>query len=491
MKKLSWVLSFLVFLAFSCSKDALLNNDQNPDQSLSNIYPISSGSIIKVFPNGRDDSQTLIDAFAKAKASGINCVVKLMPGIFKIGLIEVKEFKGTLMGSGKGSTLITNLPGLSCDVLIQQNKVPGLITFIGGDVVVSNLSIKLADGPFWGTEQELNLLLFSDYSVDFMPVSQHIRVNLTNIEIVGGFKEGGLPYDNLNGIKFGPDMWAPVGNILLTRSNIDAIVTNSKFSKLVRGVFVWGCKSGKFRIGTEGGNTFTENNQGFVVNECLNINVKCMNNVFTLPNIYPSNYWDGIDINDMETGWLEYVPMGELAFEIRHNTFNIYYNGTGIGALDEWRIHYPDDHEWLKMVCDQNIFYDNENGAKPMYTYNMKGMVFSNNKIAGNGLYGYIFNWGIPWMDPIIYPLSVSEDCKYINNNILQKDFTVYLDFDTKDCLVMGDLQNVTVVNYGINNKVIGITNPHYAKDRILKDSKNIMGTIHEMYNHERDHRWH
>jgi hypothetical protein len=143
------------------------------------------------------------------------------------------------------------------------------------------------------------------------------------------------------------------------------------------------------------------------------------------------------------------------------------------------------------MVCDQNTFYDNENGAKPMYTYNMKGTVFSNNKIAGNGLYGYIFNWGIPWMDPNIYPLSVSEDCKYLNNIFLQKDFTIYLDFDTKDCLVLGNLLNVTVADYGVNNKVIGITNPHHNYDRITNDSKNSMERIHEMYSRERDHNRH
>lgn len=132
MKKLYYVLFFLSVLAFSCSKDSLLNSDQGSDLVLNNSALKTFGLVITVNPNNSDDTQTLNDAFALAKTYGKNAIIKLTPGNFIIGMIEVKEFYGTLTGSGKGNTIITNLSGLTPDANIALNKLPALITFIGG-----------------------------------------------------------------------------------------------------------------------------------------------------------------------------------------------------------------------------------------------------------------------------------------------------------------------------------------------------------------------
>lgn len=455
MKKLSCILSFLVIIAFSCSKDGMLNNDQGIDKLSTNAYVKSSGSVIKVYP-GPTDTQALIDAFALAKTYGKNAIVKLMPGTFIIGMIEVREFYGTLTGSGKGNTIITNIPDLTPDANIALNKLSALITFIGGDVKVSNLSVRLSEGlPWIGQIYEMDMLLFSDYSADFMPAKKHISVNLDNIEVTG-IPLSNYLYDSFSGVKFSPDMLNPVGNILITRSNIDVTVTNSKFSKLCPGVLVRGCKSGNFNFGEGGPNIFTENIGGLFVQANVGITVKIMNNEFTtLDYSLP-----GIDLNAAEDGTFEYSPTMVGTYEIRNNIFNIHTYSNGFGLWDNWRYDHPENPDWMKMIWDHNTFNALADNAAMAYVFGLKDVIFSNNKIVGNSQGGYLGIFG-SWygVDDPNYWIMWTENCKFLNNLFLQKGFVIDLKPTTKNCLIIGDLRNVTVNDAGVNNKVIRIKN--------------------------------
>jgi len=453
MKKLFYILFFLLSIAFSCSKDDMLKNNQGIDQLSSNAYVKSSGSVIKVYP-GPTDTQALIDAFALAKTYGKNAVIKLMPGKFIIGMIEVREFYGTLTGSGRENTIITNLSDLTPDANIALNKLPALITFIGGDVKVSNLSVMLSEGlPWIGQIYEMDMLLFSDYSVDFMPAKKHISVNLDNIEVTGIPLSYPL-YDSFSGVKFAPDMLNPVGNMLIPRSNIDATVTNSKFSKLCPGVLVRGCKSGHFIFGE--GNIFTENIGGLFVQANVGITVKIMGNEFTtLDYSLP-----GIDLNAAEDGTFEYSTAMVGTYEIRNNIFNIHMSSWGFGLWDNWRYDHPENPDWMKMIWDHNTFNALADGAAMGFIFGLKNAIFSNNKIIGDAQGGYLGIWG-SWYGPSDPPYWImwTENCKFLNNLFLQKDFVIELKPTTKDCLIVGDLRNVTVNDAGVNNKVIRIKN--------------------------------
>ncbi len=471
MKKLYLVLAFLAFIVVSCSKDSPWSPGQDIDQFSGNTAIKTCGAVIKVYP-GPNDTQSLIDAFAKSKTLGKNTTIKLMPGTFKIGMIEVKEFNGTLSGSGKGKTIITNLPDLyTPDEVMQQNKVPALITFIGGDVVVSDLSVKLSEKLIWlgnlPNNQEMNMLLFSDYSADFMPSNKHINVNLNNIEIIGLIQKdyhvydynGNLlrvidcPYVGFRGLKFSPDM-IPQSGTSIPRSNIDASVTNSKFSKLSPGLLVWGCKKGNFKFGEEGGNTFTENIGGLFVQGNIGINVKIMRNVFNIP-----DYSGAIDLNAFEQGTFEYAPSKVGSYEIRENIFNIHLSSVGFGLWDNWRYDHPENPDCMKMIWDHNTFNALADGAGMGNMFGIKDAIFSNNKIVGNAQGGYLGVWG-SWLgegDPNYFSFW-TENCKFLNNLFLQKNFVIELKPTTKNCLIMGDLRNVTVNDNGVNNKVIGRT---------------------------------
>jgi hypothetical protein len=455
MKKLFYFLFFLQIIAFSCTKDGMLNNDQGIDQPSSSTYVKASGSVIKVYP-GPTDTKTLIDAFALAKSYGKNAIIKLMPGKFNIGMIEVREFYGTLAGSGRGNTIITNLSDLTPDANIALNKLPALITFIGGDVKVSNLSIKLSEGlPWIGQIYEMDMLLFSDYSVDFMPVKKHISVNLDNIEVTGTPLSYPL-YDSFSGVKFAPDMLNPTGNIRIPRSNIDATVTNSIFSKLCPGILVTGCKRGNFKFGEGGGNIFTENFGGLFVQGNIGITVKIMNNEFTIPDYS----WPGIDLNAVEAGTFEYSPSMVGTYEIRNNIFNIHKWVPGFGLWDNWRYDHPENPDWMKMIWDHNTFNILAEGSSMAYVYGLKNAIFSNNKIDGDAQGGYLGIFG-SWYGPDDpnYLRMWTENCKFLNNLFLQKGFIIELNPTTKNNLIVGDLRNVTVNDAGVCNKVIRTKN--------------------------------
>lgn len=489
MKKLYYVFFFLVVLAFSCSKDSLLNDNQGV-QPLGNTALKASGPVFEVSP-GPNATANLILAFDQAIAAGKGAVVKLLPGTYEIGWIEVKEFYGTLIGAGKGETIITNLPDLVPDEIIGLNKLPALITFIGGDVTVSNLSVNLSEGLSWLGNNEMNMLLFSDYSADFTPTNKHIGVTLNNIEVTGIlipdvllWEEGpviDIPYNNFNGVKFAPDM-LDISTIVL-RSNIDINVISSNFSKFLRGVYVWGCKSGNLDFGTKGGSVFTDNNQGLVVNENIGVNVKIWNNIFTVP----PYYWNGIDLNTGESVFGNYQlenVMGVLGnYNIQNNIFNINYSN-GMGIMDAWRYSHPEDPRWMNIIWSKNTVITTGEGAEPWLAFSIKNALFSDNIIKGFCPAIWLEFVGIYWIpdtDPN-YNLIWTEGCKFVNNKILSSNVHFVFYPQTKDNMLMGDLTNLIVDDNGVNNKIIGKTNPNHAGAKHSMDLMNRMEKVRRMY---------
>ncbi len=497
MKKLNFFLSLLVILVVSCTKDDLLIKEVNPDNidSLSkNAHFKSAGPVFQVADESDDDTEALLEAFALAQAAGKGAVVELLPGTFEIGMIEIREFFGTLRGSGMGASIITNLPDIVPDEVIEAYKLPALIAFIGGEVSVSDLSVRLSDRLPWLGNQEMNMLLFSDYSADFLPAKKYIKVNVNNIEVKGllaqdvevwpGGPVADLPYWWFNGIHFSMDRMASedFGTLNMPRSNIDASVQNCEISYFGRGIYTWGCKKGNFQFGTEGGNVFIGNNQGLVVNENIGVNVKIWNNEFTIPDFH----WNGIDLNSGE--WIGVDPRLEVVqadvgtYDVRNNEFNIYYSN-GMGIMDAWRYGNPDNPSWMKMTWANNTFNALADGAWMGLTFNLKNALFTDNNIVGNVTGGLIQNLGLYWIPPEDpnYPLALADGAKFLNNHFLQPDFLFYLDYSTKNFLIMGDLSNLIIEDYGVDNKFIGKTNYGHSNEKIQLEMEKRLEKMLEM----------
>jgi len=482
MKKLYYVFFFLVVLAFSCSKDSLLNDNQGV-QPLGNTALKASGPVFEVSP-GPNATANLILAFDQAIAAGKGAVVKLLPGTYEIGWIEVKEFYGTLIGAGKGETIITNLPDLVPDEIIGLNKLPALITFIGGDVAVSNLSVNLSEGLSWLGINEMNMLLFSDYSADFMPSKQYIKVNINSVEITGLlihdvelWPEGpvvDIPYSNFNGVMLAPDK---VDNINpIPRSNIDVNVSNSSFSLFSRGIYTHGLYRGNLTFGTKGGNTFSGNNNGLVVNENIGVNVKILNNEFNTP-LY---YWNCIDLNCGEEvfGWKQFedFPARPGTYDIQYNVFNT--KNQGIGMMDTWRWVHPENPSWMQTSFMNNTFNLTENGWV-LDLYCGKNVNFSNNVVYGDGNYHgfYVENF---WWEPTM-EYNSSDGILILNNHFVNQTVDFWL-WNSNNSMLMGDLSNFVVNIYGENNKIIGKTNWGHSNEKFIEQAQKRASNLLKMF---------
>jgi len=111
-------------------------------------HVLRSGNTFTVYPTGVDDTANLQHAFDLALAAGPGSTVQLAPGNFRIGHIEVPDFKGYFKGAGQDLTVIDSLPGLDCQSLVNNNKEPALLYFIRGYPRISDLTFHITPkGP--------------------------------------------------------------------------------------------------------------------------------------------------------------------------------------------------------------------------------------------------------------------------------------------------------------------------------------------------------
>ena len=93
----------MLIMLFACSENDILNQDQVNDEGLtsseSNLRK-ASGPVFNVYPNGVDDTENIVQAFADAKAAGPGAVVQLEEGEFFTSIVEVHDFIGTFQRCG-------------------------------------------------------------------------------------------------------------------------------------------------------------------------------------------------------------------------------------------------------------------------------------------------------------------------------------------------------------------------------------------------------
>lgn len=453
MRKLHFILILLVATILSCSKEGLNDDRSDNGQALKNTAS-KSPFVFEVYPGG-NDTQSLLDAFAAAKAAGKGSVVKLMPGQFEIGMIEVREFFGTLSGSGIAETVITNPASLIDDPVRLLNKIPALFTFIGGDVTVMDLSVNLTRMEWLNHDRlDFRMFLFSDYSADFEPALKHVRANVKRIALTGLIRIDDIKEGNLaQGISCEPDMLDT--GTPIRRSNCDLSVNDSQFSTLSEALYINLCKNGKFRLGVEGGNQFYYANRAFYFRENYGVDARIENN-----EIQGEDWMDvGMEIRtgryfSVQQPVYESSSGGLGKYLIRNNIFNLKQYETGLKLHDPWRYNHPENPSWADFMCDNNTFNGLTSHTCVGEYLGVKSASFMRNKINGTG---YLDVQGMYWVsggDPY-YLLSCTEGCKFTNNSFLQPGFHINLDANTQNNLLQGIPGDVIVNDEGVNNRIV------------------------------------
>jgi hypothetical protein len=474
MKKLYYSLFLLTILAFSCSKDGMFNNDQGVDQQLNNTFVISSGSVIKVFPNGTDDTKAILDAFDRAKAAGPGSVVQLAAGTFKIGFIEVWDFKGFFCGAGKGRTIITNLPDLPQGEVSSNFKYPALIKFVGGNLSMTNMTIHLNDGPVAPPDLDplggdLYCILFlTDRTYGHTSTNQYIKAVVDNVDFIAGY-DGGTGYS-----PFGSTMFNVWSGIMIGIDNQvegfgpkgDFSVTGCKFENEVFGNWIWG--SDKVTVANIEKNLFTGGAMQILLASCLGSEITVKNNQFQngiISDLYIDN-WNWLYAPDQVLNKRSHYTITGNNFRSPKGVISLYMN-------DARRpIFQNEGFPQLFDVMGNN--FNTRDGGMAIQSLNNVGAKIWNNIFSGTGAMGVS-------IDGDAATSTYAENINLIGNSFIAAtyaDASVYLGPYSRNCQVVG-VNADRVVDNGINNSIIGVR-PHKGFEHSGQHHDFDFNSIHE-----------
>jgi hypothetical protein len=173
-------------------------------------FVTKSGSVFTVKPTTVDDTANLQCAFDLASAAGPGVTVRLLGGTYHTAQIVVNDFHGTFTGKGLKNTLVTNLPNLyvtPVDVIFNPPSVanpwPNLISFVEGDILVSNMAFHIKGGEDETTGWSIFGMTITELAnaVSFIGQQMDVRVNAILVE--GEAMENTLyGYSLINGVSF-------------------------------------------------------------------------------------------------------------------------------------------------------------------------------------------------------------------------------------------------------------------------------------------------
>ncbi|MCE5347102.1 MAG: hypothetical protein LLG13_12565 [Bacteroidales bacterium] len=443
MKTLISILFFVAGLCFlvSCSKDEVAVSPGDELQS----DALVCGKVFKVQPaKGADITDELNQAFDDAKAAGPGSVVQLPEGEFELGFIEVHEFYGSFVGAGKGKTVITAKTGLDCKKIIGPDRYGWLISFVGGDICISDMTLKFPQGESVCKEGEwTDCLLFADYTAYYQSINNYINAYVNNVEFLG-------EYNCWNALAAGNDTRITG----FPRSHVDMKVTNCTFDAFGWGLQMIGIKEGKFILGTKhNGNTFTNCRTSIVFRNNINASFEVVENKF----LVPLKGW-GLDMDNRPWHWVDESQTKTSSYTIEGNEFDMVGGDIGLWMHDHRLITNPGENLPVLFKVKNNQFNMNdgtdgtniyESGAG-MYFTEVKGPVILNNKFIGNSIVGI-------YVSP--FETAYAEDGLILGNNLSRTTCSytyIFLNELVKGWTVVGNTYK-NVINLGTNNNITGM----------------------------------
>ncbi len=459
MKKMTFCfLSLMLFLMYACSVDDMLKPGQTDDQqSLSDDLNAKKvkGSVFTVYPTGADDTENLMQAFANAQAAGPGSVIRLVTGQYTIGFIEVLEFDGFLQGAGKGKTIISNLPDLPCEELWLDNLMPALLKFIGGNVAVSDMTIRIHDGDpcAYGPVNEsvygdLNsVLMFADYSYRYVPANRHIKACVENVDFIAGNDGGKGTYGTEGNVALtlfcGMDVAFPDGTEMLSSGEFS--IKGCVFENGLTGPDLFGLD--KNSVVTIENNSISGGSEQIFIGALYGTRVSIKNNIFR------EGWFADIFISDNQWNtwyYINEIPDKSAEYTISGNDFQSPPGVISLYMKDFYRTIIPDLEFPQLFDIKFNTFTTDEGGTAIMGLNNV-GAKILNNTFRGTGAMGIL-------LDGDEASNTFAENIKVLNNNFSAATYTdasVFLGSNTLDCMVVG-VAGDNVVDLGVNNSIVG-----------------------------------
>ncbi len=442
------ILSCVAVLMVACSKfetteatDIYMNNAQ--------LKKASAVPMFIVEPGGGDDTPAIMQAFMDAKAAGAGSVVQLVEGEYHLGLIEIRDFYGSFRGAGKDKTIITAMNNLGAQALLAQGQYPQLVKFVGGDVYLSDFTLRTPEGAIsdMATGHIQCLVNFSAYNAIYELGDQSRSINavIDNVSFSGQFYEAGMgfykyKYNCMYAVRTG---WDCIGVSGLPRENINLKITNSDINTFCYGVVLEAMKNSEVIVGeTNNGNVFNVCEQGGGIWESRGMKIIVEGNTFNVP-----QYCWGFDVNDYPYyKFLENEPEIETTIcNIQFNVFNLISADYGLYFRNQRHFLYPGEKP-MAIQVKNNLFNMTDYYPWAIYSQVTKGMVIRNNKMSG---YAY---------DGIVLDLYSAEGL-ILGNNFSAAEYyrsSVLLVANTHGWTVVGGNVADNVLNMGTDNIITG-----------------------------------
>jgi hypothetical protein len=164
---------------------------------------------ITVLPTGVDDTANLQCAFDNAVAAGTSAV-QLEKGTYYTRQIVVNNFKGTFTGAGAQASVLTNLPNLYVTPVnayyqapSASNPSPNLVSFVGGDFLVSDMGIQITGSAPTTGWTIFGLPSLYDLANGFAVLGTYAKAVFSHVDVEGQYAPNPVANYNLyNGISF-------------------------------------------------------------------------------------------------------------------------------------------------------------------------------------------------------------------------------------------------------------------------------------------------
>jgi hypothetical protein len=451
------ILAALLILS-SCSKEDRYTTGWNDQEIIPDLQVMNCTEQVFLVPppTGGDDTPNLLNTIAVAQAAGPGSVIRLQEGTYHIGFIEIHEFFGTIKGAGREKTIIKPVPNLPCLGQVSKTMLVSLVTFVGGDIRMTDLAFTIDDGDVCAEDylsygKDLYILIFfTDRMNDaYIPEKITVSAHVENCDFSSGMSESGVPIVNAcAALWMGFNLFFPFGtNAEMTDGNL--FVNNCRFSNIWAGLDIAAMGSGKLDIRNSlfknlAAPLFFYDNVGF---DC-----SIINNRFIKSTEYDI-YIDDSDFLPLFAGG----PEKRATYRIAGNYFDTYLiggpyirpSGVSMYLLDIRTTMYPAEGLPMKFYIENNRFNLHE-GTTGIVGINNKNALMLANKITGNGITGISLNGEGG---------GYSADNKILGNYFMTSDLSeadIMLGELTRNCIVTGG-NDVKIINLGTDNKITGV----------------------------------
>jgi len=463
-------LLLLVILVTSCTEENLINTGENDRYSEEDLLK-STGSVIQVSPNGTDDTQNLMDAFAAAQPGS---VIKLSEGVYHVGYMEIRDFKGSLTGAGKDKTVLyPKSPIDSKAQLVDRNIFNTWWRFIGGNIRISRMTFNTTvpepiqnynDDFYWGKDLYA-ILIFNNYDVNAPDADTYQKAFIKEVNFIGGYDDaGGDPnsfqwrtdHNVIVGAWAGLDFNIPLPDNRYTLTKGEYSIENCRFEHIIAGAEGFGL-----------GDEATMSVASCSFNNCIwqtyftanyNSKVTISNNVFSGTTgsdiVIEDNDWGVV------YGYADIMPIRRSQYTVSGNIFNVVPSSSSVILWDSWLAQNRADILPMQIKLYGNVFNMAE-GSTGITAINSQDAVISNNRFKGTCLTGILVDgiatdrFGTPLADP---DKAYANHALLFGNNfsLLESDADIILGDRSKNCTVIGCVKD-DVINTGTNNQIKGV----------------------------------